>query len=153
MFLNVLRLKMCYKAINTYPSTIKLVPECSMTQKCVIKQLINVLLYLILFMIDIKLKKRVKAVFLKIFFLIVYYSDKYKTQIMCDKAVDDSPVTFKLTPDWFVISKMIKKFFTALYANENSFYFNEDFDNVVFFCNEICVLNVDPKNINLDNNF
>ena len=72
---------------------------------------------------------------------------------MCDKAVDDSPVTFKPIPDWFVISKMIKKFFTALYANENRFYFNEGFDNVVFFCNEMCVLNVDPKNINLDNNF
>ena len=100
-----------------------------------------------------KTQETVTDVFLKIFFLIVYYPDKYKTQIMCDKAVDDSPVTFKLTPDWFVISKMIKKFFTALYANENSFYFNEDFDNVVFFCNEICVLNVDPKNINLDNNF
>ena len=100
-----------------------------------------------------KTQETVTDVFLKIFFLIVYYPDKYKTQIMCDKAVDDSPVTFKLTPDWFVISKMIKKFFTALYANENSFYFNEDFDNVVFFCNEICVLNVDPKTINLDNNF
>ena len=100
-----------------------------------------------------KTQETVTDVFLKIFFLIVYYPDKYKTQIMCDKAVDDSPVTFKLIPDWFVISKMIKRFFTALYANENSFYFNEDFDNVVFFCNEMCVLNVDPKNINLDNNF
>ena len=72
---------------------------------------------------------------------------------MCDKAVNDSPVTFKLIPDWFVISKMIKNFFTALYANENIFYFNEDFDNVVFFCNKMCVLDVDPKNINIDNNF
>ena len=68
---------------------------------------------------------------------------------MCDKAVNDSPVTFKLIPDWFVISKMIKNFFTALYANENIFYFNEDFDNVVFFCNKMCVLDVDPKKLTL----
>ena len=47
---------MCAKAINTYPSTIKFVAECFMTQKCVIKQLINVFLYLILFIINRKPK-------------------------------------------------------------------------------------------------
>ena len=37
---------------------------------------------------------------------------------MCDEAVDDSLATLKLIPDWFVRSKMIKKRFTALYADE-----------------------------------
>ena len=37
---------------------------------------------------------------------------------MCDEAVDDSLATLKLIPDWFVKSKMIKKRFTALYADE-----------------------------------
>ena len=42
-------------------------------------------------------------------FLIVYYPDKYKSQIMYDEAVDDSLAALKLIPDWFVASKMIKK--------------------------------------------
>ena len=48
---------------------------------------------------------------------------------------------------------MIKKLYTALYADENVFYFNEDSDNIVFSCNEMGILNIDLNNINLDNNF
>ena len=59
----------------------------------------------------------------------------------------------KLIPDWFVASKMIKKLYTTLYADENVFYFNEDSDNIVFSCNEMGILNIDLNNINLDNNF
>ena len=33
---------------------------------------------------------------------------------MYDKAVDDSLEELKLIPDWFVVSKMIKKLLTAL---------------------------------------
>ena len=40
-------------------------------------------------------------------FLIIYWSDKYKTQRMCDKDVDDSLAALKLFPDWFNTSKMI----------------------------------------------
>ena len=65
-------------------------------------------------------------------FLIVYYPDRYKTQRMCDEAVNDSLATLKLISDWFVISKMIKNLFTALYANDNILYFIEDYCNVVF---------------------
>ena len=42
--------------------------------------------------------------------------DRYITQKMCGEAVD-SLATLKLTPDWFVTSKMIKKPFTALCTN------------------------------------
>ena len=59
----------------------------------------------------------------------------------------------KLIPDWFVASKMIKKLYTTLYADENVFYFNEDSDNIVFSCNEMGILHIDLNNINLDNNF
>ena len=48
---------------------------------------------------------------------------------------------------------MIKKPFTALYADENILYFNEDSDNVVFKCNEMGILNIELNNIILDNNF
>ena len=86
-------------------------------------------------------------------FFTVYCPDKYKTQRMCDETVDDSLAALKLIPDWFVTSKMIKKLFNVLYANENILYFNEDFGNVVFSFNEKGILNIDLNNINLDNNF
>ena len=69
---------------------------------------------------------------------------------MFDRAVDESIATLKLIPDWFVKSKTIKKLFTALYADEKILYFNEDFLNVVYICNEMGILNTDLNNINLD---
>ena len=42
-------------------------------------------------------------------FLTVYSLDKYKTQAICDEAVDDSLVALKLFRDWFVTGKMIEK--------------------------------------------
>ena len=71
---------------------------------------------------------------------------------MCDEAVDDSLAAVKLIIDWFVTNEMIKKLFTALYADENIFYLNEDSGNVVFAFNEMGILNID-LNINLDNIF
>ena len=46
-----------------------------------------------------------------------------------------------------------KNFFTALYADKNILYFNEDSVNVVFLCNEMGIFNIDLMNINLDNVF
>ena len=45
---------------------------------------------------------------------------------------------------------MIEILFTALHADENIIYFNEDSSNAVFICNEMGVLNIDLNNINLD---
>ena len=50
-------------------------------------------------------------------------------------------------------SKIIKNLVTALHTHENILYFDEDFGNVVFKCNEIGILNTDLDNINLDNSF
>ena len=72
---------------------------------------------------------------------------------MYDEAVDDSLAALKLIPDWFVTSKMIKKFYNALYADKNILYFNEYSGNIVFSCIEMGILNIDFNNINLDNNF
>ena len=83
-------------------------------------------------------------------FSIRYVPDRCKTHQMCDKAVDDCLATLKFVPDWFVTNKMIKKLFTALYANKNIPYFNEDSANVIFYCNEMNILNVNLKNINTD---
>ena len=64
---------------------------------------------------------------------------------MCDEAVDDSLAALKLIPDCFVTSKMIKKLVTALYADENILYFNEDSGNMG-------VLNIGLNNVSLNNN-
>ena len=84
-------------------------------------------------------------------FLILYCLDKHKTRKICDETAGDSLAALKLIPDWFVASKMIKKLYTTLYADESVFYFNEDSDNIVFSCNEMGILNIDLNNINLDN--
>ena len=47
---------------------------------------------------------------------------------------------------------MIKKLFTGLHTDENELYFDEDFGNIVFHCNEIGILNIDLNCINLDDN-
>ena len=38
---------------------------------------------------------------------------------MCDEAVDDCLAALTFIPEWFCTSKMIKKHFTALYADGN----------------------------------
>ena len=71
---------------------------------------------------------------------------------MWDEAVDDSLAALKVFMDWFVTSKTIKKLYT-LVSDENILYFNENFRNVVFSCNEMGIFNIDLNNINLDNKF
>ena len=58
--------KDCDKAVTTYPSTIKFLPECFMTyEKC--RKVVNIyFFYLIIFLIGIKLKKYVTELLLKI---------------------------------------------------------------------------------------
>ena len=56
---------------------------------------------------------------------------------MCDKAADDFLPALRFVADWFVTSKMIKKLFTALYANDNVLYLNENSGDPVFSYNEI----------------
>ena len=78
---------------------IKFVPECFVTQKCMIK----------LFVFDSipDQYKTQETVYSENPSLIWYCPDKYKTQITCDEAVNDCLTALKLVPDWFVTSKMI----------------------------------------------
>ena len=48
---------------------------------------------------------------------------------------------------------MIKKLFTALYADENILHFNEDYGNAAFNSNEFGIVNIDLIKISLDDNF
>ena len=84
--------------------------------------------------------------------LTVYCPDQYITQRMCDEAVD-SLAALKVITDWFVTSKINTKLYTALYADENIIYFNEDSGDVTLCCDEIGILSVNLNSIKLDNNF
>ena len=59
--------------------------------------------------------------------LTVYCPDKYKTQKMCDEAVDDCLAALKFIPDWFVTSKMVENVDIVLHANDDILFNNEDF--------------------------
>ena len=86
-------------------------------------------------------------------FMLRYCPDQYVTQKICDEPVDNFLPTLIFVTDWFVTSKMIKKLFTALYADENILHFDEDFGYVAFSRNEMGILNIDLNKINLDNSF
>ena len=77
----------------------------------VIKPLIDVLLCLIMFPINIRYTVSDNPFKLK------YCHVRYKAQEMCNKVFDDFLPALKF--DWFVTSKMIKRFLTALYADDN----------------------------------
>ena len=98
---------MCDKVVSTYPVTIKFVPECFMTQEMSDQSIDISCICCFLYLIP------VTELFLKIL-LIVYCPDEYKTQRICDEAFDDSLAALKLTPHWFVTTKIIKKLCTAL---------------------------------------
>ena len=70
---------MCDKAVSAYPSTIKLVSECLIIQEMYGKAVNRCFLYFIIFLINIKLKKCVAELFLKILF-IVYFPEKCITE-------------------------------------------------------------------------
>ena len=80
-------------------------------------------------------------------FMIKNCSDKFKTQEICDKAVDSHLLTFKLVTDWIVTNKMII----------NDWYvfgdLNSDFATV--FSRDIDLNSIAIDNINLadDDNF
>ena len=83
----------------------------------------------------------------------VYCPDKYITQRMCSEVVDDSLAALKLIPNWFVTDKMIKKLYTAFYADTVYPFFYEGSGDVTFCCDEVGILSETLKNVNLDNNF
>ena len=48
---------------------------------------------------------------------------------------------------------MIKKLYTALYADYGLPFFDEDTGDVIFCCNEMGILSISLNNISLDNYF
>ena len=63
-------------------------------------------------------------------FMLKYCPNKYKTQKMCNKAVDDCLSVLKFFSELFVTDKMIKKLHEALFTNDDIFFFDENFGKV-----------------------
>ena len=145
--------EMYNKAVDNYPYVFNFVPECFLTQE-VCDKAVNRCYFVFDFVPDwYKTHEMCDRVVPEDPSLIVHCPDKYITQRMYDKAVDDY---YELIPDGFVTNKMIKKLYTALYAEKNILYFNENSGNIEISCNEMAkmaILNIDLNNINLDNNF
>ena len=59
----------------------------------------------------------------------------------------------KYIPDWFATSKMSKKLYIPLYADDGLPLLDGDSSGVTFCCNELGNLNVILINISFDNNF
>ena len=114
---------------------------------CGIKQLINVILYLVLFLINIKLKKICDIVVSLYPFLIVHYPDKYKTQKMCDEAVDDYLAALKSISDWFFTKKILEKFDNNFHANDDTLFHSEDFDKVTDIANQKHIIVTDLEKL------
>ena len=68
---------------------------------------------------------------------------------MCDEAVNDSLASLKFIPDLVVTNKIIKKLYTALYADEALLFFDEYSGDVTFCCDEMGILRVNLNNISL----
>ena len=80
---------MCYKAVKTYPSAIKFVPECFVTQK-LCDETVNRCFFVFDSIADqYKTQKMIDTVVSEDPCLIVYCPDKYETQRMFDEAFDD----------------------------------------------------------------
>ena len=85
-------------------------------------------------------------------YVLELFPDQFKTEEMCDTAVEGCLVTLKFVSDQFVTSTIIKRLYTTVYTDEKILDFDEDFDNVIFNCNEMGILNKDRNCINLDDN-
>ena len=85
--------------------------------------------------------------------MLKYCLDRYKTERMCDKAVDDFLITLKFVTDWFVTSAAIKNFHNALFTDDDIFFFDAHSANVIFSGDLISILSlsVNQGNINLNN--
>ena len=128
-------------------------------KNCVIKLSIFILPQYNLFLSAIGLKKCAVKLLIDAFFC--FLCDRFVSEdpflnleesvmkIIC-KCANDCLVALKFISDWFVTSKMFEKFHSALLANDDIIFFNEDFNKVTFSAKQIHILAKDIDKINLD---
>ena len=65
--------------------------------------------------------------------MLKHYSERYKTQKMCDKAVDACLSALKIVPDFIVTSKMIEILHNLVFPDDNIDLDYTECDIVAFF--------------------
>ena len=76
--------------------------------------------------------------------------DRYKTEEMCDKAVDSYLLALKFVPNWVVTNRMIDKPDNDVFSNDNIIFSDIDFYIVTFFRSDKGLNSITHNNINLD---
>ena len=61
--------------------------------------------------------------------------NRYKTQEIWDKAVDDFLPALTFVTDWFATKQMIKKLHDDLFSDDDIIFVNKDSNYVTFFSN------------------
>ena len=74
----------------------------------------------------------------------------YKTQEMCDKAVDAFLPKLKFVPDWFVTNKTLEKLDDVVAYNDDIDLDDIDFGTITLFSDDMGLLTKDLNNINLN---
>ena len=83
---------------------------------------------------------------MKILVVLKYCHDKYKTQVMCDKAVDACLLSLKFVPDWFVRNQMSEKLDNTVFPDDYIAFGSLDSDFAKFFSED-----TSPNSITFDN--
>ena len=118
---------MCYKAVTTCPFVFDSIPDRYKTQEMV------------------------NNVGSEDPYMLKYCLYKYKTQEMCDKAVNSYLLALNFVPDWFVTNKIIDKLYSAMFSN-HQMVLDLDPDFVTLFSNIIGLDSLTLDSINLDDN-
>ena len=124
---------MCDNAGDTYSSTIEYVPDQLETQEMCNKAVEKCPSAFDSVLDQHKTQEMCDKIVSDNLFKFKYCHNRCKTQEICNKTVDDFLPELQFVPDWFVISEMIKKLLTVLYADDSVLYFNEDSGDAVFF--------------------
>ena len=142
---------MCVKAVYTYLSAIQIVPECYKTQKK--KKSDKSVADDCLFLFDSvagqhKTYGMSHKVYFKEYFMLKYCLDIYKTQEICDKAVN--ALLPKLVLAELSHLKCLKKLILySLIMNHGLHFYDVDYDIVTFFGDGMGLITKDINNINL----
>ena len=82
--------------------------------------------------------------------MLKYCPGKYKTQEMCDKAVDFYLITLMFVLDWFVTNKMLEKLYNSIFSNSNIFFHDAGSNIIIFLTDDMGFNTIDLNNVNLD---
>ena len=113
---------MCNKAVNTYHSchsTNQFVPNSCKTQEMFDKAVNRWFLHLLIYLYCLYYLFTSHRAIPEDLFMLLYCPDKYKSQAICDEAVDDCLAAVKFIPDQFFTGNMPEKLPNALHAYDD----------------------------------